>query len=69
MAACRLGVLGAGRYPVRMGLTMSERKVVTKALATHYARADKAGKAVMLTELCAVTGWHRDHARRRTGLR
>jgi transposase InsO family protein len=47
-----------------MGLTMSERKAVTKAMATRYARADKATKAVMLTELCAVTGWHRDHARK-----
>jgi hypothetical protein len=46
-----------------MGLTMAERKAVTKAIATRYKRADKPGKAKILDELCA-TGWHRDHARK-----
>ena len=27
-----------------MGLTMSQRQAVTKAIATRYKRADKAGK-------------------------
>ena len=47
-----------------MGLTLSQRRAVTKAIATRYKRSDKAGKGVILDELCAMTGWHRNHARR-----
>ena len=34
-----------------MGLTKSQRKAVTKATATRYRRADKAGKTAILGEL------------------
>jgi len=47
-----------------MGLTMSQRRAVTKTIATRYKRAGKAAKGVILDELCATTGWHRNHARK-----
>ena len=50
-----------------MGLSMAERKAVTKQMATRYAKAKKAEKGRMLDELCALTGWTRRHARRALG--
>jgi hypothetical protein len=50
-----------------MGLSMSQRMAVTKAIAMRYRRADKAGKGRILDELCATMGWHRNHARKALG--
>lgn len=45
-----------------MELTMSERKAVTKTIATRHRRVNKDAKKQILDELCATTGWHREHA-------
>jgi hypothetical protein len=47
-----------------VGLSMAERKAITKEMARRYARASKPEKGRMLDELCALTGWTRRHARR-----
>ena len=47
-----------------MGLTLSERRAVTQAAAIRYQQASKRGKSRILDELCANTGWHRNHARK-----
>ena len=45
-----------------MGLTMSQRRALTKTVATRYKRTDKVAKGVILDELCATRDWHRNHA-------
>ncbi len=46
------------------GVSMAERKAVTKQVARRYRGATKTEKGTMLDELCALTGWTRRHARR-----
>lgn len=44
---------------------MSRPQAVTKATEVRYRSESKKGKAVVLDELCALTGWHREQARKR----
>jgi len=46
------------------GLTLAERKAVTKQVLQRYLRGTKKQKGLILDELCALTGWNRDHARK-----
>lgn len=47
-----------------MGLTMSERKAVTKKFALDYRRGDRVRKGQILDQVCELNGWHRSHARK-----
>lgn len=51
-------------YAQWMGLTLTERRAITEAAATRYQQASKGAKTRILDELCANTGWHRNHARK-----
>lgn len=48
----------------RVELTLTVRRQVTASLVGKYAKATRAGKSAILDRLCAVNGWHRDHARK-----
>ena len=47
-----------------MGLDVATRVLVTKELKGRYDRGSKWERTAVLDELCGLTGWHRDHARR-----
>jgi hypothetical protein len=51
-------------YARVMGLTLTERRAVAETTAVRYKLASKRGKSRILDELCATTGWHRNHARK-----
>lgn len=43
---------------------MTQRRAITEAAAARYLSATKREKTRILDELCANTGWHRNHARK-----
>ncbi|MGH3966936.1 MAG: integrase catalytic domain-containing protein [Mycobacterium sp.] len=43
---------------------MANRKAITRSQAVRYRNASKSQKAAILDSVCAVTGYHRDYARR-----
>jgi hypothetical protein len=45
-----------------MGLTMNEKKSVTRETAVRYRHAGKAVKRVIINEFVALTGYHRKYA-------
>lgn len=45
-----------------MGLTMREKKAVTKEVAKRYQKASKHEKGIILSELTFLTGYHRTYA-------
>jgi hypothetical protein len=45
-----------------MGLTMKERKAVTREVAKRYQGASKPKRGAMLEEFTTLTGYHRTYA-------
>lgn len=43
---------------------MGARKEITKAQLDRWGKASKSEKSAILDAVCAVSGWHRDHARK-----
>lgn len=49
---------------VATAATPADRRALALSFAPRYVRADKRGKTRILDEVCAATGWHRNHARK-----
>ncbi|MCZ3388407.1 MAG: hypothetical protein LH645_04650 [Actinomycetia bacterium] len=47
-----------------MQLSSTARRQITQAQLNKWPKASKADKSAILDAVCAVTGWHRDHARK-----
>ncbi|WP_129670086.1 integrase catalytic domain-containing protein [Phytoactinopolyspora endophytica] len=47
-----------------MELTLAPRRQITQAQLARWPKATKSEKSAILDAVCAVTGWHRDHARK-----
>ena len=47
-----------------MELVLAARRQVTQSQVAKYAKGTRAEKQAILDHLCAVNGWHRDHARK-----
>jgi hypothetical protein len=47
-----------------MEIELATRRRVTAEMVSKYRKATRAEKAAVLDQLCGVTGWHRDHARK-----
>jgi len=47
-----------------MELTLAQRRAVTKAQLAKWPKASRSEKSAILDVVTAVTGWHRDHARK-----
>jgi hypothetical protein len=47
-----------------MELELAVRRQVTRAMPAKYAKGNRQEKGEVLDQLVAVTGWHRDHARK-----
>ncbi|GHV45114.1 hypothetical protein AGMMS49546_30230 [Spirochaetia bacterium] len=45
-----------------MGLTMQERRALTRTVAVRYRKSTKTGKHQILDEFCQSTGYHRKYA-------
>jgi hypothetical protein len=44
-------------------LDVARRRIVTKEMKGRYQRGSRQDRSAILDELCALTDWHRDHAR------
>ncbi len=45
-------------------MSMANRKAITRSQAVRYRNSHRAAKSAILDSVCAVTGYHRDYARR-----